>query len=205
MKDNITFEINSKRDSMKSPLARKLFLVDGVRSVFFGPDFITVTKEEDAAWQLMKPDLFGAIMDFFSSGEHIVSSDFQGNRDTEILPEDSETVAMIKELLDTRIRPTIQDDGGDIEYCGFENGIVKLKLKGACKTCSSSIVTLKSGIENMLTVYTLLIYLCSISLPQHYIPDVKGVEQVMDELDEVTQKEFEKFENLIKTKPLNKN
>ena len=102
--------------------------------------------------------------------------------DTQIHPDDSETVVMLKELLDSRIRPTIQEDGGDIEYCGFENGIVKLKLKGACRTCDSSVVTLKNGIENML---------------MHYIAEVKGVEQVLDEVDAVSEKAFKKLEDSL--------
>jgi Fe-S cluster biogenesis protein NfuA len=147
-----THEFFSGRDSLKSPLAKKLFQIDGVQSVMFGPDFITITKHEDAVWQLMKPDVYASIMDFFSSGQPILTDDVKLPSDTEILPEDSEVVAMIKELLDTRIRPTIQEDGGDVEFKGFENGIVKLKLKGSCRTCDSSVVTLKHGIENMLMV-----------------------------------------------------
>ncbi|GFU39769.1 NFU1 iron-sulfur cluster scaffold homolog, mitochondrial [Nephila pilipes] len=100
-------------------------------------------------------------------------------------PSDDETVMMIKELLETRIRPVVQEDGGDIIYMGFEDGIVKLKMQGACTSCPSSVVTLKSGVENML---------------QFYIPEVKGVIQVTDELDEIAQKEFEKLEDQLKTK-----
>ncbi|TPX68855.1 hypothetical protein SpCBS45565_g02849 [Spizellomyces sp. 'palustris'] len=182
---NATAEFISARDSLASPLAAALFRIDGVQSVFFGPDFITITKDPDANWQLMRPEIYGSIMDFFASGQPIMRED-GGNGllrgDTEILPEDSETVAMIKELLDTRIRPTIQDDGGDIEYKGFENGIVKLKLQGSCRTCDSSVVTLKNGIENML---------------MHYIPEVQGVEQVLDEYEAVAQEEFKKFERSL--------
>ncbi|KAJ3053681.1 hypothetical protein HK102_011661 [Quaeritorhiza haematococci] len=175
-----TAEFTTGRDSLGSPLATRLFQIDGVRGVFFGPDFITVTKHEDSVWQLMKPDIFSAIMDFFASGQAIISEGgFEAPKDTAILPEDSETVAMIKELLDTRIRPTIQEDGGDVEYCGFVDGIVKLKLRGSCRTCDSSVVTLKNGIENML---------------MHYVPEVEGVEQAVDEMDTLAETEFKKFE-----------
>ena len=91
-----SIEFNTKRESMASPLAKQLFQVQGVKSVFFGPDFVTVTKDDDAVWQLMKPDIFGGIMDFFSTGQEIVKADFQGVSDTEILDTDSEVVAMIK-------------------------------------------------------------------------------------------------------------
>lgn len=160
-----TLEFNSQRESMTSPLAKKLFYIEGVKSVFFGPDFITVTKQEESEWQLLKPDLYASIMDFFTSGMSVVSvspieGEYTGAKDTQILESDSDVVKMIKELLDTRIRPTIQDDGGDIEYCGFtDDGLVRLRLRGACKTCDSSTVTLKNGIENMLKVYFYYLYL----------------------------------------------
>eukprot|EP00842_Homolaphlyctis_polyrhiza_P006654 jgi/Hompol1/6990/HPOL_005149-RA len=178
-----TAEFLTGREAMASPLASTLFRIDGVKSVMFGSDFITVNKAPDAAWQLIKPDIFGAIMDFYASGVPLFKDSFEGPKDTMILPEDSETVAMIKELLDTRIRPTIQEDGGDIEYMGFENGVVKLKLRGSCRTCDSSVVTLKNGIENMLT---------------HYVPEVTAVEQVLDPEEEVSQKEFKKLEDALR-------
>ncbi|KAG0305620.1 hypothetical protein BGZ98_003833 [Dissophora globulifera] len=184
-----TAEFLDARNAMSSPLAKKLFQIDGVRGVFFGPDFLTITKDQDAIWQLMKPDVYSAIMDFFASGQPIILKNADGSdaeaaqsSDTMILEDDSETVQMIKELLDTRIRPSIQDDGGDIEYRGFEDGIVKLKLKGACRTCDSSTVTLKNGIENML---------------MHYVPEVTSVEQVFDAEEEVAQLEFEKLERRL--------
>ncbi|KAF9898457.1 hypothetical protein BX616_004004 [Lobosporangium transversale] len=185
MSDGSTAEFLDARNAMNSPLAKKLFQIDGVRGVFFGPDFLTITKDQDAVWQLMKPDIYSAIMDFFASGQPIISESAEGaetHSDTMILEDDSETVQMIKELLDTRIRPSIQDDGGDIEYRGFEDGIVKLKLKGACRTCDSSTVTLKNGIENML---------------MHYVPEVTSVEQVFDADEEMGQLEFEKLERRL--------
>lgn len=149
-----TAEFMSHREALASPLARRIFQIQGVRSVMLGADFLSITKDQDAAWQLMKPDIYAAIMDFFSSGEPVLKQEGQsaGPKDTEITDEDSETVAMIKEILDSKVRPTIQEDGGDIEYCGFDEGIVKLKLKGACRSCDSSTITLKNGIENMLMV-----------------------------------------------------
>ncbi|KAJ3124021.1 hypothetical protein HK098_001452 [Nowakowskiella sp. JEL0407] len=176
-----THEFLTAHSSLASPLAASLFRIDGVQNVLFGPDFITVTKYQDANWSLIKPFVYESIMEFFASGRPIFNDPEQMNADgvTKILETDSETVVLIKELLDTRIRPTIQEDGGDVEYCGFENGMVKLKLKGSCRTCDSSVVTLKNGIENML---------------MHYIPEVEGVEQVMDEHEAVAMDEFKKLE-----------
>lgn len=133
-------------------------------SVFFGTDFITVTKASDANWAHIKPEVFSLITEAITSGEPIVNTVDKaasaenaqegGEQDTLGYSEDDdEVVGMIKELLETRIRPAIQEDGGDIEYRGFEDGIVKLKLRGACRTCDSSTVTLKNGIESMLMHY----------------------------------------------------
>lgn len=132
--------------------------------MFFGTDFITVTKDDTVEWSLMKPEIFATITDFFASGrevmiEEVVDSDAESD---ELEEDEDEVVLMIKELLDTRIRPAVQDDGGDIEFVSFEpeTGIVMLRLQGACSGCPSSSITLKSGIENML---------------MHYIPEVKEV------------------------------
>ncbi|EOA31971.1 hypothetical protein CARUB_v10015213mg [Capsella rubella] len=160
------------RSALGSPLAKSIYCIDGVVRVFFGSDFVTVTKSDDVSWDILKPEIFAAIMDFYSSGEPLfLDSQAAAAKDTAISEDDSETVAMIKELLETRIRPAVQDDGGDIEYCGFdpESGIVKLRMQGACSGCPSSSVTLKSGIENML---------------MHYVSEVKGVEQEFDGEDE---------------------
>ncbi|GMY23415.1 NifU-like protein 4, mitochondrial [Fagus crenata] len=183
------------RAAMNSPLAKVLFGVDGElanhsalppivkggrlnpnlyqfqHDVFYGSDFVTVTKSEDASWDFLKPEIFAAIMDFYSSGQPLfLDSKTAAAMDTAIHEHDSETVAMIKELLETRIRPAVQDDGGDIEYRGFDpNWIVKLTMQGACSGCPSFSVTLKSGIANML---------------MHYVPEVKGVEQELDADDE---------------------
>ena len=184
-----TKEFLTPKDSLQSPLAAALFRIKGVESVFFGPDFITITKESETPWQLLKPDIYGSIMDFYSSGQPLLKegsengSQEDGPEDTRITEEDDEITATIKELIVTRIRPTIMEDGGDIEYCGFENGTVKLKLKGACRTCDSSTITLKNGIENML---------------MHYVPEVEKVEQVLDEAETEGLKEFQKLEQALK-------
>ncbi|KAI8005955.1 hypothetical protein LOK49_LG07G01476 [Camellia lanceoleosa] len=161
------------RSAMNSPLAKALYGIDGITRVFFGSDFITVTKSEDAPWDILKPEIFAAIMDFYSSGKPLFWTLILQLPWTQLLVkyDDSEIVAMIKELLETRIRPAVQDDGGDIDYRGFDpdTGIVKLRMQGACSGCPSSSVTLKSGIENML---------------MHYVPEVKAVEQELDDEDE---------------------
>ncbi|RKP25665.1 HIRA-interacting protein 5 [Syncephalis pseudoplumigaleata] len=177
-----SIEFVNARDSFASPLAKSLFQIDGVKHVFFGADYITITKDPLATWQLMKPDIYSAIMDFYASGQPIITNE-QAPADTAIHEDDPEAVKMIKELLDTRIRPAIQEDGGDVEYRGFtDDGIVRLKLKGACRTCDSSVVTLKNGIENML---------------KHYVPEVEGVEQELDEEERISQDEFNKLESRL--------
>ncbi|XP_006119161.1 NFU1 iron-sulfur cluster scaffold homolog, mitochondrial [Pelodiscus sinensis] len=165
-----TMDFSTPAAAFCSPLARQLFRIEGVKSVFFGPDFITVTKVgEDLDWNLLKPDIYATIMDFFASGLPVITEEAP-RTDTAASEDDDEVVLMIKELLDTRIRPTVQEDGGDVIYKGFEDGIVQLKLQGSCTSCPSSIITLKNGIQNML---------------QFYIPEVEGVEQVVDDDDGV--------------------
>merc|ERR1711992_109776 len=122
------------------------------------------------------------IMDFFTSGLPVVNADVETLTSTEIYDDDDDTVAMVMELLDTRIRPTVQEDGGDIVYMGFDDGVVKLKMQGSCTSCPSSIVTLKNGVQNML---------------QFYIPEVVAVEQIFDRSDEVTDEEFKKLEDKL--------
>ncbi|XDV48495.1 hypothetical protein PO909_017900 [Leuciscus waleckii] len=162
-----TMDFAGPREAYCSPLARQLFRIEGVKSVFFGRDFITITKADgETQWKVLKPDVFATIMDFFTSGLPVVNEADAPHADTAPSEDDDEVVAMIKELLDTRIRPTVQEDGGDVLYHGFEDGIVKLKLQGSCTSCPSSIITLKSGIQNML---------------QFYVPEVEGVEQVKEE------------------------
>jgi len=174
-----------------SQLAAKLMNIDGVTSVFYGADFITITKACDANWAHIRPEIFALITEAITSGETIVAVKEQSAEEAAAAEEDSlaynedddEVVGMIKELLETRIRPAIQEDGGDIEFRGFDDGYVKLKLRGACRTCDSSTVTLKNGIEGML---------------MHYIEEVKGVQQILDEEEEVALQEFAKFEEKLK-------
>jgi NFU1 iron-sulfur cluster scaffold homolog, mitochondrial len=163
-------EFLDTRTALASPLAIRLMGIQGVTGVFYGPDFVTVSKDSENPWAVLKPEIYSILMEHFTSQTPLFRSEQDrenaGPQDTRILETDSETVAMIKELLDTRIRPAIMEDGGDIEYRGLDdNGKVKLKLKGSCRGCDSSSVTLKSGIERML---------------MHYIPEVKGVEQVSE-------------------------
>lgn len=180
-----TQNFSNAREAMASPLAKRLFLIDGVTQVFFASDFITVSKNDDYSWAVLKPDIFAAITEFYASNEPVmydVSSEDQSASTMTIQDDDSEVVAMIKELLETRIRPAVQEDGGDIVFCGFDEdcGVVTLKMMGACSGCPSSAVTLKSGIENML---------------MHYIPEVKGVmEAEADEAEVEGQKAFDKLE-----------
>jgi Fe-S cluster biogenesis protein NfuA len=161
-------EFLDTRSALTSPLAIRLFGIEGVKSVFYGPDFVTVSKDSENTWAVIKPEIYSIMMEFFSSQQPLFRSEEErasaGPQDTRILDTDSETVAMIKELLETRVRPAIMEDGGDIEFRGFsDGGIVKLKLKGSCRGCDSSSVTLKTGIERML---------------MHYVPEVRGVDQV---------------------------
>lgn len=178
-----------------SPLAARLLNVDGASSVFYGPDFITVIKTSDSDWAHIKPEVFSLITEAVTSGEqlvHTVEHDSAGapagqasgeGGDVKYRDEDSEVVGMINELLETRIRPAIQEDGGDIEFRGFEDGQVLLKLRGACRTCDSSTVTLRNGIESMM---------------MHYIEEVKGVKQVLDPEEEIAAKEFAQFEERLR-------
>lgn len=171
------------RAAMASPLAKKIFAIEGIKGVFFGSDFVTVTKEVEEDWTALKPQVFAAIMDFFASGQSILMDGEEVlASDTAILDTDSEVVAMLKELLDTRIRPAVQDDGGDIAFRGFDEttGYVYLEMQGACSGCPSSSVTLKSGIENML---------------MHYIPEVKAVVEYEDGMDLVSDAPFKKLED----------
>ncbi|MGB0960401.1 MAG: NifU family protein [Halocynthiibacter sp.] len=157
-----TAEFQSASDAEKSPLAKLLFAVDGVVSVFFGSDFVAITKNDASDWTHIKPALLGAIMEHFQSGNPVMTGDAQ-DAHAEHDGEDGEIVSQIKELLDTRVRPAVAQDGGDITFHGFERGVVYLHMQGACAGCPSSTVTLKMGIENLL---------------RHYIPEVVEVRPV---------------------------
>ncbi len=155
-------DFTSRQEAAQSPLARLLFEIDGVQGVFLGSDFITVTKAGDKSWQVLKPMVLGAVMDHFTAGAPVMEQ-AQGEAATDDAGEDSEIVAQIKELIDTRVRPGVAQDGGDIVYRGFKNGTVYLQMRGSCAGCPSSTATLKMGIENML---------------RHYVPEVLQVEAV---------------------------
>lgn len=135
-----------------SPLAAKLFTVDGVQGVYLGGDFISVTKSEGDDWYMLKPAVLGAIMDHFMSGAPVLTEGAALPQDTEVDDSDP-TIKQIKELIDSRVRPAVAQDGGDIVFHGFEKGIVYLHMRGACAGCPSSTITLKNGIENLLKYY----------------------------------------------------
>ncbi|XP_064078984.1 NFU1 iron-sulfur cluster scaffold homolog, mitochondrial-like [Macrobrachium nipponense] len=182
-----TVDFSNLSAAQKSPLAKLLFRIDGVRGVFLATDFITITKdEEEGEWRTIKPEAFAVIMDFFASGLPVIhevnraDSEHAGGDD-----DDDETVAMIKELLDTRIRPTVQEDGGDVLFRGFSDGIVYLKMMGSCTSCPSSVVTLKNGVQNML---------------QFYIPEVIEVVEVKDtKEDNLVEEEFKKLQDKLES------
>ena len=164
--ENETREFLSGREAASSPLVFKLFAIDGIRLVMVGHNFITIEKSE-ADWSILKPEIFSVLTEYLSSGAPVIMEENDLSDDVKINEDDSETVTLIKELIFTRIRPAIQEDGGDIEFVSFEEsgGKVFLRLKGACRSCDSSAVTLRNGIENML---------------KHYIEEVQMVEQVTD-------------------------
>ncbi|MGA7808139.1 NifU family protein [Bradyrhizobium sp.] len=163
--DGGTLEFADRASARRSPLAERLFDVAGVTGVFYGADFITVTKD-GSDWQHLKPAILGAIMEHYMSGAPLladgtVASDERRDEDDEFFDEqDAETVEMIKELIETRVRPAVANDGGDITFRGFKDGIVYLNMKGACSGCPSSTATLQHGIQNLL---------------KHFVPDVVEV------------------------------
>lgn len=158
-------EFGSAEAATASPLAARLFAIDGVTNVFFGPDFISVTKAEGVEWAHIKPAILGAVMEHYQSGQPIMAGEAGGGEQGHAAHEgpDGEIVQQIIELLDTRVRPAVAQDGGDITFHGFEEGVVYLTMRGACAGCPSSTMTLKSGIENLL---------------RHYIPEVVEVRPV---------------------------
>ena len=164
MDEGTAFYQNIK-DTNNSPLAKKLFDVDGVSGVFLGSDFITITKKASLDWQVMKPEILGKIADHFNSGDSTIINkiDDESSTSPNASSNDSEVVKQIKELLDTRVRPAVAMDGGDIIYDSFKDGVVYLHMQGACSGCPSSTATLKMGIENML---------------KHYVPEVQEVRPV---------------------------
>jgi Fe-S cluster biogenesis protein NfuA len=164
MREGTAF-FTAREEAGRSPLARGLFAQDEVTAVFLTSDFITVTKRAEAEWSLLKPALLAIIMDHFVSGLPVMEEEARAESGAEGEGEGEEDalVRQIRELIDTRVRPAVAMDGGDIIYKGFEDGIVKLALHGSCSGCPSSTATLKNGIENML---------------KHYVPEVIAVEAV---------------------------
>ena len=157
---NGSVDYRSIEEATHSPLAQALFTIDGVTSVFLADDFLTVGKRDDKDWRVMKPVVLGAIMEHFTRGRPVVTDAVEVAGDADVDAEDSEVVAKIKELLYTRVRPAVAQDGGDIVFEAFDDGVVTLQMRGACAGCPSSTATLKMGIENML---------------RHYIPEVREV------------------------------
>jgi len=159
-------DFTSREAAARSPLARLLFEIDGVAGVFLGSEFVTVTKIAEKNWQVLKPMVLGAIMDHFTAGAPVMEAGDAADDEEEFNDDgvDSEIIDQIKELIETRVRPAVAQDGGDIVYKGFKNGTVYLNLRGSCAGCPSSTATLKMGIENML---------------KHYVPEVLQVEAVM--------------------------
>lgn len=160
-----TVDFRDKSEATTSPLAQRLFGVDGVAGVFLGSDFISVTKNEADEWQHIKPAILGAIMEHFMSGAPVIA-DGEGTGEQTLEDydaKDEDTVKTIKELLDTRVRPAVANDGGDIMFRGFKDGVVFLHMRGACSGCPSSTATLRHGIENLL---------------KHFIPEVQEVRPV---------------------------
>jgi Fe-S cluster biogenesis protein NfuA len=159
-----TADFASSDAAAASPLATRIFAVPGVTGVFFGHDFVTVTKAEGQDWAHLKPGILGAIMEHFTSGAPVMAGGGGGGAGHAAHDgPDSAIVGQIKELLDTRVRPAVAQDGGDITFHGFDRGVVYLHMQGACAGCPSSTLTLKMGIENLL---------------RHYIPEVTEVRQV---------------------------
>ena len=163
--DTGTMEFANREAAARSPLAERLFAVSGVTGVFYGSDFVTVTKD-DSDWQHLKPAILGAIMEHYMSGAPLLADGTVGNdeahdEEDEFFDEaDAETVEVIKDLIETRVRPAVANDGGDITFRGFKDSIVYLNMKGSCAGCPSSTATLQHGIQNLL---------------KHFVPDVVEV------------------------------
>jgi Fe-S cluster biogenesis protein NfuA len=159
--DKGTLDFADVGTATTSPLAKRLFAVEGVERVFLGSDFVTVTKAADRDWQILKPSILGGIMEHYTSGEPVVAAEAGAGGVADV--DDDEVVAQIKDLLETRVRPAVAQDGGDIVFHEFRDGVVYLHMQGSCSGCPSSTATLKMGIENLL---------------KHYVPEVVEVQAV---------------------------
>jgi len=201
-----TVDFSNYREAQRSPLASALFKIEGINGVLLSSDFISINIQEGQDWQVIKPSVYAAIMDFYASGKPVLREETTAavsasasatsssgsesqvqpsGSDTLITDSDDEVVSMIKELIETRIRPAVQEDGGDICYKGFDTstGIVSVQMQGSCKGCSSSSITLKNGIENML---------------MHYVPEVQSVVEWKDEeMETVSQEQLRKLEETL--------
>lgn len=160
---NGTANFADASESARSPMATRLFAIEGVAGVFLGSDFVTVTKSSEKDWDVMRPQILGSIMEHYQSGRPMIEDDAATGTDAGADGEDDPIIKQIKELIDTRVRPAVAQDGGDIIFKGFEGGIVSLHMQGACAGCPSSTATLKHGIENML---------------RYYVPEVQEVRAV---------------------------
>ena len=161
-----TLEFKSLEESKNNSLAEKLFVLEHVKAVFIGKDFLTVTKSESVEWEILKPLLLSSILEYFSNGGEIENYETERNLEEKKIKytkKDQEIVNKINELLEERIKPAVAQDGGDINFVKLQKGVVFLELRGACSGCPSSTITLKSGIENML---------------KYYIPEIDSVEAV---------------------------
>lgn len=160
---NGTVEFREESEAVSSPLAKRLFGISGVRSVFLASDFVSVTKEEGEDWDIMNSHIVNAIMEHFTSGLPVIDKPQEESSTTD--EEEDEVVFQIKQILEERVRPAVAMDGGDIVFDRFEDGVVYLRMHGACSGCPSSTMTLKSGVENLL---------------KHFVPEVESVEAVAD-------------------------
>jgi len=159
-------EFKTVDEAAASPLARHLFTLQGVQSVFFGADFVSVTKTPEEDWHFLKSRILAALMEFFMTGQAVLSEGAVASGKKAATEDESEIVRQIRELLETRVQPAVAADGGHIEFVKFEDGVAWLQMQGACAGCPSSAVTLKAGIENML---------------KHYVPEVRAVEAMPDD------------------------
>ena len=177
-----------KQAALRSPLADALFHIVGVKGVLLAPDFLSVNVEDGSDWNVVKPEVYAAITDFYASNQPAIKEQPKQPQPQpgQAVVEDSEVVAMIKELIESRIRPAVQEDGGDIAFVSFDEatGVCSVQMQGSCKGCASSAVTLKNGIENML---------------MHYVPEVTAVEEWKDEeLEAVSSEELNRLEEGLK-------
>ena len=157
------YDFKSEDDAVNSPLAQRLFALQGVTGVFLGADFVSVSKSDDTDWSMLKPMVLNGLMQHFSLDQVVVNEVEGGDDQNAVSDDDDPIVAQIKQLIEERVRPSVMMDGGDIVFSSFDDGVVYLEMRGACSGCPSSTMTLKSGIENML---------------KHFVPEVTEVRPV---------------------------